>query len=97
MHVFAEAEATSLMARGSRPQDIAFALHLSVVKRSLSMLKRVSTYGTLVFSGGVARNQCVVSLIEKEFTSHLLLPEQPDVVGALGAAWVRFTVVISAR
>ena len=32
--VFAESEATSLMARGHRPQDIALALHQSVVKRS---------------------------------------------------------------
>jgi predicted CoA-substrate-specific enzyme activase len=84
--VFAETEATSLMARGHRPQDIALALHLSVVKRSLSMLRRVSTNGTLVFSGGVARNRCVVKLIEKEIGSSLLIPQDPDMVGALGAA-----------
>ena len=84
--VFAETEATSLMARGHKPQDIALALHLSVVKRSLSMLRRVSTNGSLVFSGGVARNQCVVQLIETEIGSSLLVPEDPDMVGALGAA-----------
>jgi (R)-2-hydroxyacyl-CoA dehydratese activating ATPase len=84
--VFAETEATSLMARGHKPQDIALALHLSVVKRSLSMLRRVSTNGALVFSGGVARNQCVVQLIETEIGSSLLVPEDPDMVGALGAA-----------
>ncbi len=84
--VFAETEATSLMARGHKPQDIALALHLSVVKRSLSMLRRVSTNGALVFSGGVARNQCVVQLIETEIGSGLLVPEDPDMVGALGAA-----------
>lgn len=84
--VFAETEATSLMARGHKPQDIALALHLSVVKRSLSMLRRVSTNGALVFSGGVARNQCVVQLIETEIGSSLLVPEDPEMVGALGAA-----------
>ncbi len=84
--VFAETEATSLMARGHKPQDIALALHLSVVKRSLSMLKRMSTNGVLVFSGGVARNRCVVKLIERETKSKLLIPEDPDMVGALGAA-----------
>ncbi len=84
--VFAEAEATSLMARGHQPQDIARALHLSVVKRSLSMLKRVSTGGPLVFSGGVARNRCVVELLEEEMGPHVLIPEDPDMVGALGAA-----------
>ena len=84
--VFAETEATSLMARGHKPEDIALALHLSVVKRSLSMLRRVSTNGALVFSGGVARNRCVAKLIEREIGSSLLVPEDPDMVGALGAA-----------
>ncbi|MEW6138012.1 MAG: acyl-CoA dehydratase activase [Thermodesulfobacteriota bacterium] len=84
--VFAESEATSLMARGHRPEDIALALHLSVVKRSLSMLKRVSVDGPLVFSGGVARNRCVRELIEKELKSPVLVATEPDMLGALGAA-----------
>jgi predicted CoA-substrate-specific enzyme activase len=84
--VFAETEATSLMARGNDARDIARALHLSVVKRSLSMLNRVSTDGPLVFSGGVARNRCVVELVKKETSSNILIPDEPDMVGALGAA-----------
>lgn len=84
--VFAESEATSLMARGHRPEDIALALHHSVVKRSLSMLKRVSVNGSLVFSGGVALNRCVRELIEKEIKSEILVASEPDMLGALGAA-----------
>ncbi len=84
--VFAEAEATSLMARGNKPEDIALALHMSVVKRSVSMLKRVSTESPLVFSGGVARNRCIVHLVKKELNSSLLVPPEPDLIGALGAA-----------
>jgi (R)-2-hydroxyacyl-CoA dehydratese activating ATPase len=84
--VFAESEATSLMAGGHRAQDIALALHQSVVKRSLSMLKRVSVNGPLVFSGGVARNRCVAELIEKELNSPVLVAPEPDMLGALGAA-----------
>ena len=86
--VFAETEATSLMARGHKPEDIALALHVSVVKRSLSMLRRVSTNGALVFSGGVARNRCVVKLIERGIISSLV-PAQLQ-IGRDGsrAAWV---------
>ncbi|MGC8658043.1 MAG: acyl-CoA dehydratase activase [Desulfomonilaceae bacterium] len=84
--VFAEAEATSLMARGVSPQDIAFALHLSVVKRSISMLRRVSTAGPIVFSGGVARNPCIVELVRRELSEDILIPSNPDIIGALGAA-----------
>lgn len=84
--VFAEAEATSLMARGSRPQDIAFALHLSVVKRSISMLRRVTMTGPIVFSGGVALNPCIVELVRREMAGEVLIPEDPEMIGALGAA-----------
>ncbi len=84
--VFAEAEATSLMARGSRPQDIAFALHLSVVKRSISMLRRVTMTGPIVFSGGVALNPCIVELVRREMADEVLIPEDPEMIGALGAA-----------
>jgi predicted CoA-substrate-specific enzyme activase len=84
--VFAETEATSLMARGHKPEDIALALHVSVVKRSLSMLRRVSVNGPLVFSGGVALNRCVRELIEREIKSQILVASEPDMVGALGAA-----------
>jgi (R)-2-hydroxyacyl-CoA dehydratese activating ATPase len=84
--VFAESEATSLMARGNRPQDIALALHRSVVKRSLSMLKRVSTSGPLVFSGGVARNRCIATLVQRELNDEVLISSEPDMLGALGAA-----------
>lgn len=84
--VFAESEATSLMARGHRPHDIALALHQSVVKRSLSMLKRVSVNGPLVFSGGVARNCCITELIKKELDFPMLVASEPDILGALGAA-----------
>jgi len=84
--VFAESEATSLMARGHKPQDIALALHQSVVKRSLSMLKRVTVNRPLVFSGGVARNPCVTDLIEKGLGSRVLVATEPDMLGALGAA-----------
>lgn len=84
--VFAESEATSLMAGGHPAQDIALALHQSVVKRSLSMLRRVSVAGPLVFSGGVARNRCMRGLIEKELKAPILVAAEPDMLGALGAA-----------
>jgi predicted CoA-substrate-specific enzyme activase len=84
--VFAETEATSLMAQGKRPEDIALALHHSVVRRSLAMIERVGVEPPLVFAGGVAWNPCIVRLLEEELKTGLLVPPEPDMVGALGAA-----------
>ncbi len=84
--VFAESEATSLMARGEKPQNIAMALHQAVVRRTLAMLRRVGGERPVVFAGGVAHNRCVVRLIGDSLGGGLILAEDPDVVGALGAA-----------
>ncbi|MDY6851828.1 MAG: acyl-CoA dehydratase activase [Thermodesulfobacteriota bacterium] len=88
--VFAETEATSLMARGCRPEDIALALHMTVVSRSVSMLRRVGSEGPVIFAGGVARNPCLVKLIRDALEGEVLIPKEPDLVGALGAALYGF-------
>jgi (R)-2-hydroxyacyl-CoA dehydratese activating ATPase len=84
--VFAESEATSLMARGERPENIAMGLHLAIVQRTLSMLGRVGKEAPLVFAGGVAHNPCVRNLLEEELKFSPHVPENPDMVGAIGAA-----------
>ena len=40
----------------------------------------------LVFAGGVAHNPCVVRLFEEELGHPVIVPENPDMVGAIGAA-----------
>jgi predicted CoA-substrate-specific enzyme activase len=88
--VFAETEAVSLMARGESPANIALGLHQSIVNRTKSMLTRVGITPSLVFAGGVARNPCVVKNLEKELGIQIVIPENPDMVGARGAAqWGR--------
>jgi len=61
-------------------------LHKSVAKRAVSMLKRIGGGGNLVFAGGVARNQCMVYLIEKALDQEVFVPENPQLLGAYGAS-----------
>ncbi len=87
--VFAETEATSLMAKGRDPRDIALGLHASVVRRTANMLRRVGVTGgdaPVVFSGGVAHNPCIVHLLGQALGQPLLVADDPDMTGALGAA-----------
>ena len=83
--VFAESEATSLMARGETPANIAMGLHLAIVSRTLAMLRRVGVTPPVLFAGGVAHNPCIKSLLEESLGEPVLVPGQPDLVGALGA------------
>jgi predicted CoA-substrate-specific enzyme activase len=84
--VFAESEATSLMARGETPENIAMGLHLAIVQRTLAMLRRVGLEAPLVFAGGVAHNICVRQLVAEQIEDAVMVPKDPDMVGALGAA-----------
>jgi len=83
--VFAESEATSLMARGEKAQNIALGIHLAIMQRIHSMLRRAGQDGPLVFAGGVARNPCAVSLLRELTGADCLVPDDPDHVGSLGA------------
>ncbi len=84
--VFAESEATSLMARGERAENIAMGLHMAIVQRTIAMLRRVGVSAPLLFAGGVARNPCVVKLLEETLGEPVIVPKDPDMVGAIGAA-----------
>lgn len=84
--VFAESEVTSLVARGEDTKEIARGLHLAVAKRAAAMLNRVSPDGTVVFTGGVANNRFIVDLLANMTRREILVPDNPEMNGAMGAA-----------
>lgn len=84
--VFAESEVTSLIARGYDRREIARGLHTSVVRRVIGMINRVSSDGDIVFTGGVAKNPCIVELLAEKLGRRVLVPKNPQFIGAIGAA-----------
>jgi predicted CoA-substrate-specific enzyme activase len=84
--VFAESEVTSLIAKGNNRREIARGLHTSVIRRAAGMINRVSSQGDIVFTGGVAKNPCMVSFLAEKLNRRVLTPEDPQFVGAFGAA-----------
>jgi activator of 2-hydroxyglutaryl-CoA dehydratase len=84
--VFAESEVTSLIAKGEDRREIARGLHESVIRRAVGMLNRVSGEGDLVFSGGVAKNPCMVALLAEALDRDVHVSTNPQLIGALGAA-----------
>jgi predicted CoA-substrate-specific enzyme activase len=86
--VFAESEVISLIARGEQPRNIALGLHESVLNRLMSMLGRVGFEDEVVFAGGVAKNCGIAFLLEKRLRKKISIPQEPQIVGALGAALV---------
>ena len=84
--VFAQSEVTSLLARRQKREDIARGIHMAILNRTLSLLKRVSTTPDIVFAGGVAKSPCLKYLLGNELGCEVKVPEDPQMVGAFGAA-----------
>ncbi len=86
--VFAQSEVTSLLARRQKREDIARGIHVAILNRTLSLLKRVSTTPDIVFAGGVARNPCIQRLLVEALGREVMVHEHPQIVGAYGAALI---------
>ena len=85
--VFAESEIVSLLAHGVDVESILRGLHRSLVNRVLAMVHGIGLEPPLMLSGGVARNAAVRAMLaEGAGQREVLLPEQPQLMGAYGAA-----------
>ncbi len=84
--VFAESEVIGLLHRGEARERIARGLHEAIARRTLAMLKRVGAQGPLLFAGGVARNPAMRTLIHEGYGGEVVAAQEPQLVGALGAA-----------
>jgi len=86
--VFAESEVIGLLTKGIQREDIALAVHRTIAARVGTMLARIGSNLPIVFAGGGARNQCLVQMIGAALKTDLLVPSQPQMLGALGAALI---------
>lgn len=86
--VFAESEVVALVAKGVPKEDIIRGLHRSVAERVYAMITRLRAEPPFVMTGGVAKNSGVVAALEERLGVNLLVPDEPQIVGALGAAIV---------
>jgi len=84
--VFAESEVISLLAEGYGVEEILLGLHESIAHRIFRMARRLRVKGEITFTGGVAKNKGIVEALKKLFAMEINLPEEPQIVGALGAA-----------
>ncbi len=84
--VFAESEVVALVAKGAAKEDIIRGLHRSVSERIYAMVTRLRAQPPFVMTGGVAKNSGVIAALEERLGGKLLVPNEPQIVGALGAA-----------
>ncbi|MEK7448999.1 MAG: acyl-CoA dehydratase activase [Planctomycetota bacterium] len=87
--VFAESEVVSLVHAKTPKADIARAVHDAIASRISSMVKRIGLEKDVALIGGLARNKGFVnSLTQSLGVDKLLMPDEPEFAGAIGAALI---------
>ena len=86
--VFAESEVVSMIHRKVPKNDILKGIHKSIASRICGLANRILLTGEVVVMGGIARNVGLVSLLRELMDAELVVPEEPEIVGALGAALI---------
>ncbi|MFZ5867060.1 MAG: acyl-CoA dehydratase activase [Thermodesulfobacteriota bacterium] len=86
--VFAESEVISLVARATPKEDILNAIHKSICNRLAPLMDAVGIRMEVTMTGGVAKNSGIVEKIREKVGQPINVPEEPQIVGALGAALI---------
>ena len=84
--VFGESEVVSLIHQRISKPDIAHAVHEAIAGRVGSVARIVGLESDIVMIGGVARNVGFMDSLRRELSVDVAVPDDPDYVGALGAA-----------
>lgn len=86
--VFAESEVVSLIGQGIDKNKIIKGLVYSIVNKIISMVERIGLEEPVCMTGGVAKNLAVVKALEEKLGIKINIPEEPEITGALGAAYL---------
>jgi predicted CoA-substrate-specific enzyme activase len=84
--VFAETEIVVLRAEGKDRKDLIAGVHKAVASRVAVMASSLTFRPDAVFTGGVAKNSGVKKFLEEEIGMEIIVPDEPQIIGALGAA-----------
>jgi len=84
--VFAKSEVSRYLRRGVSKANIFAGLHAATADRVYSLLKRIGIDADFVISGGIAKNVGVVKRVEAKVGMSAHISEEPQHIGALGAA-----------
>ncbi len=71
-------------------------IHEAIARRTVGMLRRLKIEPDVVFTGGVAKNIGVVEAVKENLGHEILVPEDPLISGALGAALLGKEITLKA-
>jgi predicted CoA-substrate-specific enzyme activase len=84
--IFAQQEVVSRLSEGEKLEDVIAGLHDALASRVAALARRLKIEPDVVLTGGVAKNIGMVKAMKENLGCELLVPEDPLITGAMGAA-----------
>jgi predicted CoA-substrate-specific enzyme activase len=84
--IWAQQEVASSLAQGIPIPDLLAGVHRSLADRVARMARRIKVEKEVVLTGGGGKNEGLHHALEEQLGCEILLPPEPLITGALGAA-----------
>ena len=84
--IFAQQEIVTRLSEGDSAEDIIAGMHDALASRVATLARRLKVEPDVILTGGVAKNIGMVKAMKDNLGGELLVPEEPLLTGALGAA-----------
>ena len=84
--IWAQQEVAARLAEGTPVPDLIAGVHRSLADRVARMVKRLKLQKEVILTGGGGKNKGLVKALSEQLTCDILVPQEPLITGALGAA-----------
>jgi predicted CoA-substrate-specific enzyme activase len=95
--IWAQQEVAASLAQGVPISDLLAGVHHSLADRIGRMVTRLMVEEAVIVTGGGAKNRGLLKALSEQLGHEILVPEEPLITGALGAALLGKEIVEKAR
>jgi len=95
--IWAQQEVAASLAQGLPVSDLLAGVHHSLADRIARMVNRLKVEEAVIVTGGGAKNRGLLKALSEQLGHEMLVPEEPLITGALGAALLGKEIVERAK
>lgn len=95
--IWAQQEVASSLAQGIPISDLLAGVHQSLADRICRMVSRLKVEDAVIVTGGGGKNRGLLKALSQQLGRDVLVPEEPLITGALGAALLGKEIVARAE
>ena len=95
--IWAQQEVAASLAKGVAVPDLLAGVHFSLADRISRLVNRLKVEDTVIVTGGGGKNKGLLKALSEQLGHRILVPEEPLLTGALGAALLGKEIVEKAR